>query len=143
MGFDYFSYIVFSLLSGQPPQDADRREFSAELSEDYQRQRVYLQDRLLSALTIPRYGFSGTKALSRAAAALAAYGAVRPGALVGRSRSRIAKWPAGDPDVAGSATQQTRARAANETFFLWLAQTAHKTLREALISVNDDAIKYC
>ncbi len=26
-------------------------------------------------------------------------------------------------------------------FSLWLAQTAHKTLREALISVNDDAIK--
>ncbi len=37
--------------------------------------------------------------------------------------------------------QTPQARAANETFFLWLAQTAHKTLREALISVNDDAIK--
>ncbi|MCC3252338.1 LuxR family transcriptional regulator, partial [Serratia marcescens] len=37
--------------------------------------------------------------------------------------------------------QTPQVRAANATFFLWLAQTAHKTLREALISVNDAAIK--
>ena len=76
LGFDYFSYIVFSCYPASRPKMLIEGNFSANYLEDYRRQRVYLQDRLLSALTIPRCSSSGT--LSRAADALAVYGAIRP-----------------------------------------------------------------
>lgn len=44
LGFDYFSYIVFSCYPASRPKMLIEGNFSANYLEDYRRQRVYLQD---------------------------------------------------------------------------------------------------
>ena len=117
--------------------------FSANYLEDYRRQRVYLQDPVIERAHHSTLQFQWDESFYHERPLLWRHMA-QFGLCAGWSQSvKDCYGRLGILTFAGKALpeQTPQARAANETFFLWLAQTAHKTLREALISVNDDAIK--
>ncbi|MDU2742266.1 MAG: autoinducer binding domain-containing protein [Serratia marcescens] len=144
LGFDYFSYIVFSCYPASRPKMLIEGNFSANYLEDYRRQRVYLQDQVIERAHHSTLQFQWDESFYHERPLLWRHMA-QFGLCAGWSQSvKDCYGRLGILTFAGKALpeQTPQARAANETFFLWLAQTAHKTLREALISVNDDAIKY-
>ncbi|MEX7633451.1 LuxR family transcriptional regulator [Serratia marcescens] len=143
LGFDYFSYIVFSCYPASLPKMLIEGNFSANYLEDYRRQRVYLQDQVIERAHHSTLQFQWDESFYHERPLLWRHMA-QFGLCAGWSQSvKDCYGRLGILTFAGKALpeQTPQARAANETFFLWLAQTAHKTLREALISVNDDAIK--
>ena len=143
LGFDYFSYIVFSCYPASRPKMLIEGNFSANYLEDYRRQRVYLQDPVIERAHHSTLQFQWDESFYHERPLLWRHMA-QFGLCAGWSQSvKDCYGRLGILTFAGKALpeQTPQARAANETFFLWLAQTAHKTLREALISVNDDAIK--
>ncbi|MEL5426751.1 LuxR family transcriptional regulator [Serratia nevei] len=143
LGFDYFSYIVFSCYPASRPKMLIEGNFSANYLEDYRRQRTYLQDPVIERAHRSTLQFPWDESFYHERPALWRRMA-QFGLCAGWSQSvKDCYGRLGILTFAGRALpeQTPQARAANEPFFLWLAQTAHKTLREALISVNDDAIK--
>ncbi|ELQ9311064.1 LuxR family transcriptional regulator [Serratia marcescens] len=143
LGFDYFSYIVFSCYPASRPKMLIEGNFSANYLEDYRRQRVYLQDPVIERAHHSTLQFQWDESFYHERPTLWRHMA-QFGLCAGWSQSvKDCYGRLGILTFAGKALpeQTPQARAVNETFFLWLAQTAHKTLREALISVNDDAIK--
>ena len=142
LGFDYFSYIVFSCYPASRPKMLIEGNFSANYLEDYRRQRVYLQDPVIERAHHSTLQFQWDESFITSGRRFG--GIWQFGLCAGWSQSvKDCYGRLGILTFAGKALpeQTPQARAVNETFFLWLAQTAHKTLREALISVNDDAIK--
>ncbi|CAI1622478.1 Regulatory protein SdiA [Serratia liquefaciens] len=143
LGFEYFSYTVFSCYPASRPKMLIEGNYPAQYLEDYRKLRIYLQDPMIEQAHHSTLQFYWDEPFYRDKPELwwrmAQYG-IREGwsQSVKDCYGRL-----GILTFAGKSipTQSPQAGARNETFFLWLAQTAHKTLREALISVNDEAIK--
>jgi len=143
LGFEYFSYKVFSCYPASRPKMLIEGNYPAQYLEDYRKLRIYLQDPMIEQAHHSTLQFYWDEPFYRDKPELwwrmAQYG-IREGwsQSVKDCYGRL-----GILTFAGKSipTQSPQAGARNETFFLWLAQTAHKTLREALISVNDEAIK--
>jgi len=143
LGFEYFSYTVFSCYPASRPKMLIEGNYPAQYLEDYLKLRIYLQDPMIEQAHHSTLRFYWDEPFYRDKPELwwrmAQYG-IREGwsQSVKDCYGRL-----GILTFAGKSipTQSPQAGARNETFFLWLAQTAHKTLREALISVNDEAIK--
>lgn len=143
LGFEYFSYTVFSCYPASRPKMLIEGNFPAQYLEDYRKLRIYLQDPMIEQAHHSTLQFYWDEPFYRDKPELwwrmAQYG-IREGwsQSVKDCYGRL-----GILTFAGKSipTHSPQAGARNETFFLWLAQTAHKTLREALISVNDEAIK--
>ncbi|HID9468990.1 TPA: autoinducer binding domain-containing protein [Serratia liquefaciens] len=143
LGFEYFSYTVFSCYPASRPKMLIEGNYPAQYLEDYRKLRIYLQDPMIEQAHHSTLQFYWDEPFYRDKPELwwrmAQYG-IREGwsQSVKDCYGRL-----GILTFAGESipTQSPQAGARNETFFLWLAQTAHKTLREALISVNDEAIK--
>lgn len=117
--------------------------FPARYLEDYRRQRAYLQDPVIERAHHSTLQFQWDESFYHERPALWQRMS-QFGLHTGWSQSvKDCYGRLGILTFAGKTLpQQTpQAGAVNELFFLWLAQTAHKTLREALISVNDEAIK--
>ena len=143
LGFDYFSYIVFSCYPASRPKMRVEGTFPARYLEDYRRQRAYLQDPVIERAHHSTLQFQWDESFYHERPALWQRMS-QFGLHTGWSQSvKDCYGRLGILTFAGKTLpQQTpQAGAVNELFFLWLAQTAHKTLREALISVNDEAIK--
>lgn len=143
LGFEYFSYTVFSCYPASRPKMLIEGNYPAQYLEDYRKLRIYLQDPMIEQAHHSTLQFYWDEPFYRDKQELwwrmAQYG-IREGwsQSVKDCYGRL-----GILTFAGKSipNQSPQAGARNETFFLWLAQTAHKTLREALISVNDEAIK--
>ncbi|TXE32987.1 autoinducer binding domain-containing protein [Serratia ureilytica] len=143
LGFDYFSYIVFSCYPASRPKMRVEGTFPARYLEDYRRQRAYLQDPVIERAHHSTLQFQWDESFYHERPALWQRMS-QFGLHTGWSQSvKDCYGRLGILTFAGKTLpQQTpQAGAVNELFFLWLAQTAHKPLREALISVNDEAIK--
>ncbi|CAI2426305.1 autoinducer binding domain-containing protein [Serratia liquefaciens] len=143
LGFEYFSYTVFSCYPASRPKMLIEGNYPAQYLEDYRKLRIYLQDPMIEQAHHSTLQFYWDEPFYRDKPELwwrmAQYG-IREGwsQSVKDCYGRL-----GILTFAGKSipSQSPQAGARNETFFLWLAQIAHKTLREALISVNDEAIK--
>ncbi|MFJ3266208.1 autoinducer binding domain-containing protein [Serratia liquefaciens] len=143
LGFEYFSYTVFSCYPASRPKMLIEGNYPAQYLEDYRKLRIYLQDPMIEQAHHSTLQFYWDEPFYRDKPELwwrmAQYG-IREGwsQSVKDCYGRLGILTFAGKNIP---TQSPQAGARNETFFLWLAQTAHKTLREALISVNDEAIK--
>jgi LuxR family transcriptional regulator len=143
MGFDYFSYSVFSCYPASRPKMLIEGNLPAPYIEEYRKLRLYLQDPVIAQAHHSTLQFHWDEHFYQNEPLLWQRMA-QFGAHEGWSQSiKDCYGRLGVLTFAGKniSAQSTQASARNETFFLWLAQTAHKTLREALLSVNDEAIK--
>ncbi|CAI0711321.1 LuxR family transcriptional regulator [Serratia entomophila] len=143
LGFEYFSYIVFSCYPASRPKMLIEGNFPAEYMDDYRKLRIYLQDPVIEQAHHSTLQFRWDEPFYRDRPELW-WRMAQFGIREGWSQSiKDCYGRLGILTFAGERVpqQDPAASVANETFFLWLAQTAHKTLREGLISVNDEAIK--
>lgn len=143
LGFDHFSYLVFSCYPASRPKMLIEGNFPANYLEAYRRRRLYLQDPVIERAHHSTLQFQWDESFYHERPELWRRMA-QFGLRAGWSQSiKDCYGRLGILTFAGKTLpmQTPGAGAINETFFLWLAQTAHKTLREALISADDEAIK--
>ncbi|CAI1541650.1 Regulatory protein SdiA [Serratia quinivorans] len=143
LGFEYFSYTVFSCYPASRPKMLIEGNFPESYLEDYRKLRVYLQDPVIEQAHHSTLQFYWDENFYQDKPELW-WRMAQFGIREGWSQSiKDCYGRLGILTFAGKSipVQSPQASARNETFFLWLAQMVHKTLREALISVNDEAIK--
>ncbi|WP_199637149.1 autoinducer binding domain-containing protein [Serratia sp. PAMC26656] len=143
LGFEYYSYTVFSCYPASRPKMLIEGNYPAEYLEDYRKLRVYLQDPVIDQAHHSTLQFHWDEEFYQDKPELW-WRMAQFGIREGWSQSiKDCYGRLGILTFAGKKIpeQSPEAGARNETFFLWLAQITHKTLREALISVNDEAIK--
>ncbi|MFK3840978.1 LuxR family transcriptional regulator [Serratia sp. NPDC087055] len=143
LGFEYFSYTIFSCYPASRPKMLIESNYPEPYLEDYRKLRVYLQDPMVERAHHSTLQFYWDEQFYQNKPELW-WRMAQFGLREGWSQSiKDCYGRLGILTFAGKKIpdQSPQAGARHETFFLWLAQIAHKTLREALISVNDEAIK--
>lgn len=143
LGFTYFSYFVFSGYPMSRPKVAIESNYPPQYIKEYNKNRIYLLDPVIEQAHHSTIHFLWNKEFYHD----------QPDIWLRMMQFGIHEgWTQSVKDCHGRVgiltfagekiPQQTDTlKICDEIFFLWLAQTAHKTLREQLLSDNDDTIR--
>lgn len=143
MGFPFFTYIIFACYPARRPIVKIEGNFPDRYIDDYLSLNLYLADPMIEQAHHSTLQFQWDRQFYSQASELwlkmANFG-------IKEGWSQSIKDCSGRLGILIFAGEEIPAlkpatRATHETFFSWLAQLAHKTLRETLLPACDDAIK--